>query len=56
MAALLIVLLLAVILFGAGFALKALWWAALIVLVLWLVGFFVRPAGVGGKRGRWYRW
>ncbi|KAF4407390.1 MULTISPECIES: hydrophobic protein [Streptomyces] len=52
----LLVLLLALILFGAGFALKALWYIAVIVLVLWLVGFFVRPAGAGGKRGRWYRW
>lgn len=51
-----LVLLLALILFGAGFALKALWWIAVIVLVVWLVGFFVRPAGHGGKRGRWYRW
>ncbi|WP_030545505.1 DUF5670 family protein [Streptomyces albus] len=56
MVPLLLVLLLALILFGAGFALEALWWIAVIVLVLWLVGFFVRPAGAGGKRGRWYRW
>lgn len=51
-----LVLLLALILFGAGFALKALWWIAVIVLAIWLIGFFVRPAGHGGKRGRWYRW
>ena len=44
MVPLLLVLLLALILFGAGFALKALWWIAVIVLVVWLVGFFVRPA------------
>ncbi|MGC0375465.1 hydrophobic protein [Streptomyces sp. SAI-229] len=56
MVPLFLVLLLALILFGAGFALKALWWIAAIVLVLWLVGFFVRPAGTGGARGRWYRW
>ncbi|HCA86011.1 MAG TPA: hydrophobic protein [Streptomyces sp.] len=56
MVPLLLVLLLALVLFGAGFALKALWWIAVIVLVLWLVGFFVRPAAAGGKRGRWYRW
>ncbi|KOV92979.1 MULTISPECIES: hypothetical protein [unclassified Streptomyces] len=56
MVPLLLVLLLALILFGAGFALKALWWIAIIVLVVWLVGFFVRPAGGGGRRGRWYRW
>ena len=29
-------------LFGAGFALHLLWWVALIALVLFLVGFFVR--------------
>lgn len=39
-----LVLLLALILFGAGFALKALWWIAVIVLVVWLLGFFIRPA------------
>ncbi|MEV4443569.1 hydrophobic protein [Streptomyces sp. NPDC049577] len=48
---LLLVLLLAVILFGIGFAVKVLWWVALIVLVLWLLGFLVRSGG-----GRWYRW
>ena len=50
-----IVLLLALILFGAGFALEALWWVAVIVLVLWALGFLIRPA-TGGRRGRWYRW
>ncbi|MDQ0581938.1 hydrophobic protein [Streptomyces cacaoi] len=56
MVPLLLVLLLALILFGAGFALKALWWIAVIVLVVWLVGFVARPAGHGGRKGRWYRW
>ncbi|MDX3849258.1 hydrophobic protein [Streptomyces sp. AK02-01A] len=56
MVPLILVLLLALILFGAGFALKALWWIAIIVLVVWLVGFLVRPTSGGGKRGRWYRW
>ncbi|PZT73447.1 MULTISPECIES: hydrophobic protein [unclassified Streptomyces] len=51
-----LVLLLALILFGAGFALKALWWIAVAVLVVWLLGFVVRPVGGGGKRSRWYRW
>ncbi|MFF3909189.1 hydrophobic protein [Streptomyces sp. NPDC001848] len=55
MVPLLLVLLLALVLFGAGFALKALWWLAVIVLAVWLLGFVVRPAG-GGRRGRWYRW
>jgi hypothetical protein len=53
MVPLLLVLLLALILFAAGFALKILWWIAIVVLVLWLIGFVARP-----KRGsgRWYRW
>ncbi|MET9543883.1 MULTISPECIES: hydrophobic protein [unclassified Streptomyces] len=56
MVPLLIVLLLALVLFGAGFALKALWFVAAVVLVLWLLGFVMRSAGAGGRRGRWYRW
>ncbi|MFJ6701156.1 hydrophobic protein, partial [Streptomyces sp. NPDC091283] len=39
----LLVLLLALILFGAGFALKALWWIAVIVLIVWVLGFVIRP-------------
>ncbi|MFC5907158.1 DUF5670 family protein [Streptacidiphilus monticola] len=53
MGPLLLVLLLALILGGIGFAVHVLWWIALIVLVLWVVGFFARSAGGGG---RWYRW
>jgi hypothetical protein len=53
MVPLLLFLLLVLILFGAGFALKALWWVAVFLLVVWLVGFFVRPSG---SSGRWYRW
>ncbi|MEU2981716.1 hypothetical protein [Streptomyces hirsutus] len=57
MVPLLLVLLLAVILFGAGFAVKILWWVALAVLVLWLLGFVMRSTTTtGGGRGRWYRW
>src|SRR5690606_31727985 len=55
MVPLLLVLLLALILFGAGFALKALWWIAIIVFVVWLLGFVLR-AGDGGRKSRWYRW
>ncbi|MFJ3095253.1 hydrophobic protein, partial [Streptomyces hydrogenans] len=43
MVPLLLVLLLVLILFGAGFALKALWWVAIALLVLWLIGFVARP-------------
>ncbi len=46
------VLLLALILGGVGFAIHALWWVALIVLALWIIGFFVR----GAEGARWYRW
>jgi hypothetical protein len=51
------VLLLALILGGLGFAVHVLWWIALVVLVLWLLGFLFRTAeGTGRRRGRWYRW
>lgn len=50
------VLLLALILFGAGFAIHVLWWIALIVIVLWLLGFLFRAVEGGGRRRRWYRW
>ncbi|MFF7178338.1 DUF5670 family protein [Streptomyces sp. NPDC008121] len=53
MVPLLLVLLLILILFGAGFAVEALWWIAVIVLALWLLGFVARPKG---GSGRWYRW
>jgi hypothetical protein len=47
----LLVLLLIAILFGIGFAVKALLWVALVLFAVWLLGFMVRPAG-----GRWYYW
>jgi len=52
MGAVLLVLLLALILGGLGFAVHVLWWIALIVLAIWIIGFFVRSA----EGGRWYRW
>jgi hypothetical protein len=51
MLALLLVLLLAFLLFGIGFAVKFLWIVAVIVLALWLIGFLAR-----GPEARWYRW
>jgi len=51
----LLVLLLALLLGGLGFAIHVLWWIALVVLVIGLIGFVVRMGG-GGSRGRWYRW
>lgn len=56
MGALLFVLLLALLLFGVGFAVKALWWVAIAVLVVWALGFVFRRAGEGGEKARWYRW
>ncbi|MGW5849144.1 hydrophobic protein [Streptomyces sp. NPDC055254] len=53
MVPLLLVLLLALALFVGGFAVKILWWVAVAVLVLWLIGFRARPQG---GSGRWYRW
>ena len=52
MGALLLVLLLALVLGGLGFAVHVLWWIALVVLAIWLIGFFVR----GAEGARWYRW
>jgi hypothetical protein len=46
------VLLLALILGGVGFAIHALWWVAVILLVVWIIGFFAR----GAEGARWYRW
>lgn len=55
MLALLLVLLIIVVLFGAGFALHILWWIAVAALVLWLLGFLFRGRS-GSGRSRWYRW
>ena len=49
------VLLLALILFGVGFAVHVLWWIALIVLALWLLGFLFRAAGGTGPPGNMRR-
>jgi hypothetical protein len=50
MAALLLLIVVAI-LFGLGFLVKALFWVAVALFVLWLIGWVVRPAG-----GRWYYW
>jgi len=52
MGAVLLVLLLALVLGGLGFAVHVLWWIALIVLAIWILGFFM--GSVEGSR--WYRW
>lgn len=46
------VLLLAILLGGVGFAVHALWWVAVAIVVLWVLGFVAR----GGEGARWYRW
>ena len=46
-----LILLLVVILFGAGFALKLLWYVAIAALLLWFIGFIAH-----GPERRWYRW
>jgi len=57
MGIILLVLLLALILGGLGFAVHVLWWIALVVLVIWILGFLVRVGEGGGRsRTRWYRW
>ena len=58
MVLILAVLLIALILGGLGFAIHILWWLALIVLALWLLGFVFRAAETAGgsRRRRWYRW
>ena len=48
----LLVLLLILLLFGAGFAVKVLWYVAIGLLILWVVGFIAR----GAEGARWYRW
>ncbi|OLF19402.1 hydrophobic protein [Actinophytocola xanthii] len=53
---LLLVLLVVLALFGAGFAMKALWIVAGVLLVVWLLGFVMRRPVAGGGSGRWYRW
>jgi hypothetical protein len=53
---LLLVLLLVLLLGGFGFTLHLLWIIAVIVLIVWLIGFFARGTSAGGSRGRWYRW
>ncbi len=46
-----VLLLLIAILFGLGFAVKALFWIALILLALWVVGWLAH-----GPDRRWYYW
>jgi hypothetical protein len=47
------VLLVGLLFVGLGFVLHALWSVAAVVLVMWVIGFFVRPTT---GNARWYRW
>lgn len=47
----LLLLLLVIVLFGLGFAVKALWILAAIALIAWVAGFAFRRG-----ESRWYRW
>jgi hypothetical protein len=49
--AVILLALIAIALFGVGFAIHVLWWVAVAAVVIWLIGF----AAHGGGR-RWYYW
>jgi hypothetical protein len=51
MIALLLLLLLVALLFGAAFAVKWLFIVAIVFAIVWLLGFFAH-----GPEARWYRW
>jgi hypothetical protein len=52
MGVVLAILLLIIVLGALGFAVKLLWFVALVMLAIWLIGFVVRSA----EGARWYRW
>lgn len=54
MVGLLALVLILALLGGGGFVMNALWYALIIALVLWLVGYFVNTTP-GGRR-TWYGW
>lgn len=56
MGLILLVLLVALLFGGLGFAVHALWIIAVLVFVFWLVGFGLARGEAAGGRGRWYRW
>jgi hypothetical protein len=51
-ALILLILLLAILLASLGFAIHLLWWIAIIVAVVWLLGFAFRS----GSGRRWFYW
>ena len=46
-----LLLLIALVFLGFGFATHALLWIAFIILAVWILGWLVRPSG-----RRWYYW
>ncbi len=52
MGLILLVLLLAILFGAVGFAVHVLWWVAIALIVLWVIGFVARA----GEGSRWYRW
>ena len=56
MGLILLVLLLALLFGGLGFAVHTLWIVAVIVFVAWLIGFGVARGSGSGVHARWYRW
>lgn len=57
MVALLALILILAVFGGLGFAVHLLWIVLVIAILLWLIGFFIGGAPVGGGRRRWYgRW
>ena len=51
MGAMVLFLLLTLLLFGLGFTMKALWYIALAMVIIWLAGMVARAPD-----RRWYRW
>jgi hypothetical protein len=54
MVALVALVLILALLGGLGFAVHVLWYVLIVALLLWLIGFFVGGAPVGGAGRRWY--
>ena len=52
MGVVLFVLILALLFGGLGFAVHILWYVAIALLLVWLLGFALR----GAEGARWYRW
>lgn len=55
--AIIVLIAIVVLLGGGGVFLHWLWIAAIVALIVWLIGFFMRAAEGGTGAGhRWYRW